>query len=81
MKFFQQKMLLFEFFLLLNAINCLVKIQPLFKCEHDDYDEKHPLPTREIKQKEFFKRRIDGNESPKFEDFKIYLDSFLSFIL
>ena len=74
MKFFQQKMLLFDFFLLLNAINCLVKIQPLFKCEHDDYEETHPLPNRLVKQSEPSKRRIEGEETSEYEDFKIFLD-------
>ena len=74
MKFTFSEIFLIYLFLIFNIINCQLKRQPIFKCEHDDYDEKHPLPTREIKQKESFKRRIDGNESPKFEDFKIYLD-------
>ena len=74
MKFIQKKMLLFYFVLFLNAINCQIKRQPLFKCEHNDYDETHPLPNRLVKQDVSSKRRNEGEETPEFEDFKIYLD-------
>ena len=74
MKFIQKKMLLFYFVLFLNAINCQIKRQPLFKCEHNDYDETHPLPNRLVKQDVSSKRRNEGEETPEFEDFNIYLD-------
>ena len=67
-------MLLFYFVLFLNAINCQIKRQPLFKCEHNDYDETHPLPNRLVKQDVSSKRRNEGEETPEFEDFNIYLD-------
>ena len=79
MKFVLDKMPLLYLLLIFNIINCQLKKPSIFKCEHDDYDEKHPLPVREVKQSESFKRRIDDNEEPEasepeFEDFHIFLD-------
>ena len=74
MKFILDRILLFHLFLIFNIINCQLMSQPIFKCVHDDYEEKHPLPTREIKPNESYKRRIEGENTPEFVDFKIYLD-------
>ena len=76
MKFFLNKILLFNLILIFNIINCQLQRQPIFKCEHNDYEEKHPLPTNEIKKNESYKRRIEGEgeTTPEFVDFKIHLD-------
>ena len=74
MKFILDKILLFHLFLIFNIINCQLMSQPIFKCVHDDYEEKHPLPIREIKPNESYKRRIEGENTPEFVDFKIHLD-------
>ena len=69
---------LFFFIFLVNSINCHKK-PPLFKCEHNEEDEKNPLPNvviePSIKQKEAYKRRMDNEvDSDGFKEFNIYLD-------
>ena len=72
MKLFEEIKFLFKLLLMLNIINCQFQQQPLFKCEHNDYEERHPLPYTLIKHEETFKRKIEGESD--FVDFQIYLD-------
>ena len=59
MKTIKNIVTLFFFIFLVNSINCHKK-PPLFKCEHNEEDEKNPLPNvviePSIKQKEAYKR-------------------------
>ena len=68
MKFIKKTFFCFIFII----INCQKIKQPLFKCEHNNYEDSNPLPYRKIKQDETYKRRIEGESN--FEDFNIYLD-------
>ena len=72
MKFFVEIKFIFKLLFMFNIINCQFQQQPLFKCEHNDYEERHPLPYTLIKHDETFKRKIEGESD--FVDFQIYLD-------
>ena len=72
MKFTQSKKLLFQLLFIYKIVNSQLSKHPIFKCEHNSYAERHPLPNRIVKHDETYKRRIDGES--EFEDFNIYLD-------
>ena len=70
----ENKIIMLYLFLLLKIINCH-STPPLFRCIHDDYEEKHPLPSLVIKRDDANKRRIEGeSETNDFVDFNIFLD-------
>ena len=62
MKVINQVVILFNFILIFNIINCQLKLPPLFKCEHNIKEEQNPLPNIEVKtsnkEKEDRRRRI-----------------------
>ena len=70
----ENKIIILYLFLMIKLFNCQSNV-PKFKCIHDDYDEKHPLPNLVIKRDDSNKRRIEGeSESKDFVDFNIFLD-------
>ena len=79
MKVINQVVILFNFILIFNIINCQLKLPSLFKCEHNIKEEQNPLPNVEVKtsnkEKEDRRRRISGEgDSVEFKEFNIFLD-------
>ena len=79
MKVVNKVVILLNFILLFNIINCHFKQQPIFKCEHNIEEEQNPLPNIEVKTsnkaKEDLRRRIDAEtDADGFKEFNIFLD-------
>ena len=79
MKVINQVVILLNFILIFNIINCQLKLPPLFKCEHNIKEEQNPLPNVEVKtsnkEKEERRRRIEGElDADGFKEFNIFLD-------
>ena len=79
MKVVNQVVILLNFILLLNIINCQFQQPPLFKCEHNIEEEQNPLTNVEVeisnKEKEDHRRRIEGEvDEDGFKEFNIFLD-------
>ena len=74
MKKIYNTIFLFHLLYIINVYNCHYQPRTIFKCEHNDYEERQPLPFNQIKLDENFKRRIEGESTPDFVDFKIDLD-------
>ena len=74
MNFSLNLILLFIFLLTINIINCQLKMPPLYKCVHDENEEKNNVIYQPIKTDKTSKRRVENEQTVEFEDFKIYLD-------
>ena len=74
MKLTKKKIYFYLFIFMFNLINCQLQRPPLFKCIHDDEEEKHSFSATKVKLSESFKRRIDEEQTSDFVDFKIHLD-------
>ena len=78
MKGVNKIVILVEFLLLVNIINCHLK-PTLFKCEHNSKDENNPISPvivkTSVKEQEALRRRIEASTDEEgFQDFHIYLD-------
>ena len=61
----------YTIFIFSKTIHCQTN-KPIYKCIHEDYEEKNPLPNIIIKSNETRKRKVQ--DSSEFKDFNIFLD-------
>ena len=66
-------LILFIIFILSNTFPCQTE-KPIYKCMHNNNEEKNPLPNIIIKRDQIRKRRIQDETSSEFKDFNIFLD-------
>ena len=61
----------YTIFIFSKTIHCQTN-KPIYKCIHEDYEEKNPLPNIIIKSNDIRKRKVQ--DSSEFKDFNIFLD-------